>query len=101
MLNNLTPGTLRGRPDGGYIGGKSGGSTFENGGPRDEVIGTGGDHGAGGLRPDAAVDLDLDLASARHFAHSADLVERIGDETLPTEARIDAHHQHQIDEVEH
>ena len=76
------------------------GAAFEDRRSGDEIIGAGGGHGGGGLRPDAAVDLDFDVASAGHLAHGADLVERTGDEALAAEAGIDAHHQHEVDEVE-
>ena len=35
-----------------------------------------------------------------HLAHRLDLAQLAGDEALPAEARIDAHHQHQVDVVD-
>ena len=55
--------------DRGDIAGIGRGAAFEDRRSGDQVIGAGGGHGAGRFRPDAAVDLDFDVASAGHLAH--------------------------------
>src|SRR5699024_5648381 len=57
-------------------------------------------HGlVGGARLDASVDLEVDRLAGRvdHLAESPDLFELRGDEALPTEAWVDAHHEHEIE----
>src|SRR3546814_12869976 len=66
-------------------------------------IGAGGDRQLRGLGIDAAIDLKIDLPAAGidRLAQDADLLKLTGNEFLAAEAGIDAHHQHQVDHVEH
>src|SRR5262249_37848200 len=52
---------------------------------------------------DTAIDLEPDVALERFdpLAHGTYLIERIVDEFLPTESRIDRHNEHQIELGEH
>jgi hypothetical protein len=53
------------------------------------------------LRRDAAVNLDVDLALADHSLQPRDLVHRRLDEGLAAEARIDGHHEDEVEPLEH
>src|SRR5262245_57730854 len=52
-------------------------------------------------RRDAAVDLDVDRAPARHRPQIPDLVDCRGDEGLAAESGIDRHDQDEIHEIDH
>src|SRR6185295_14800912 len=71
----------------------------EHRGAGDQHVGTGGHGLLRRLGIDAAIDLEIDDAAARvdHLAQGGDLGELALDEALPAEARVDAHHQHQVD----
>ena len=58
---------------------------------------------ARGLGVDPAVDLELDVETllGDPLGDRLDLLELAGDELLPAEARVDAHHQDQVDLLEH
>ena len=79
------------------------GPAAEGGGAGDQHIGAGGDRLARGFGVDAAVDLDEDVEVFLGDAvgDRLDLLELAGDELLPAEARVDAHHQHEVDVLEH
>jgi hypothetical protein len=49
----------------------------------------------------AVVDLNVNRPPADHRADPSDLLDLATDETLSAEARIDAHHQHEIETVQH
>ena len=56
------------------------------------------------FRADAAVDLDVDIGTARsveHRTHFSDLGFHGFDVFLPAEAGVHRHHQYKVDEVEH
>ncbi len=75
-------------------------AVLENGGAGNQNIGAGLNALLGGLRVDAAVDLEVDGAAGGvdHLAHFSDFIER-RDEGLSAEAGIDGHHQNKIGDV--
>ena len=74
---------------------------LEHRGAGDESVGAGARRLGRDLRRDAAVDLDIDRAAARHGAQVAHLVEGVGNEFLAAEAGIDRHDEDEIDDVDH
>ena len=58
---------------------------------------------ARGLGVDPAVDLELDIEAllGDPLGDRLDLLELAGDELLPAEARVDGHHQDQVEVLEH
>ena len=75
----------------------------EGRGPGDEDGGAGVDRLPRRFGIDAAVDLELDVEVflGDALGDRLDLAQLAGDELLAAEARIDAHHQHQVDFLEH
>ena len=71
----------------------------------DEHVGAGRGRRGDGVGADAAVDLDVDVVvapgSREHRGDLGDLRLHRGDVLLAAEARVDGHHQHQVDQVEH
>ena len=71
----------------------------------DEHVRTGGRCSRDGVGADPAVHFDIDEFAAAcgpdHLDHLGDLGLHGGDVLLPAEPRVDRHHQHEIDEVEH
>src|SRR5579872_4044555 len=68
----------------------------------DEHVGTGIHSLARGLRIDAAIDLERDIASGFCNARGnrLDLPQLTCDEGLSAEAGVDAHYQNQVDEID-
>src|SRR5262249_41350104 len=79
------------------------GTAAESRGARDQHIGACSYRGARRIFLDAAIDLEIDVAAKLVDAGTQrlELVERLGNEALSAEARIDAHHQHKIDVVQY
>src|SRR5215475_12236002 len=76
-------------------------AALEDGGAGNQDIGAGGGYLGRVLWRDAAVDLDVDRAPARHRPQIPDLVDRRGDERLAAESGIDRHDQDEIHEIDH
>src|SRR5579862_7483104 len=84
------------------VGGIAFRSASEYRGAGNEHVGAGVHSLARGLRIDAAIDLERDIASGFCDAcgNRLDLLQLAGDEGLAAEARIDAHHQNQVDQID-
>src|SRR5215212_2137923 len=86
--------------EGGDVLGVNGGAATEHGRPGDQNVRSGAGQSAGVRRRHAAVNFDVDITAADHFADLRDAAYRAGHEVLAGKAGVDAHHQHQVDEVE-
>src|SRR4051812_41538035 len=75
----------------------------EDGAAGDEGVGPGIGHLANVVDLDAAIDLEPDVAATLvdDLARLLDLLQRRGNEALPTEARVHAHDENQIHLVDH
>src|SRR5215813_12426991 len=73
----------------------------ENGRARHQHVGAGARAVACVFGSDAAVDLQVDGPPSNHGPHPPDLLQHRRNEFLPAESRIDAHHQNQVEAVEH
>src|SRR5262249_3367647 len=70
----------------------------------DDHVGPRGGHHLDVVELDAPVDLEVHVVQApliEHPAQGADLRHHLRDEGLAAEARVDAHHQHQVHLAEH
>src|SRR5471032_837782 len=85
----------------GNVGGITRRPAFEYRGTGNQHVRAGIDRLPRGLWRDAAIDLERDLATGFGDARGdgLDLPELTRDESLSAKTRIDAHHEHQIDEI--